>query len=98
MREVARIPTNTVPSPAGLLDAENGNVPCAWPYGSSQRDPGLVPKPLEKHELAEEQDLQHLMEIGLHHGVLPEKGYEGVIRRYGICSAITMLSGELNVT
>src|SRR6516165_10197273 len=80
---------------AGQLCLDEGNIPQAWAYFRMLGEPAPVAAALAKLEPAEDQDLQPLIEIALHHGVLPEKGYDWVLRRYGICSAITMLSGEL---
>lgn len=39
-------------------------------------------------------DIQPLIEIGLYQGVHPERGFEFVVERYGICNAITTYSGQ----
>ena len=83
---------------AGRLCLEAGNIPQAWAYYRMLGETGPVAEALAKVEPAEDQDLQPLIEIALHHGVLPDRGYEWVLKRYGICSAITTLSGELPLT
>jgi hypothetical protein len=83
---------------AGTLCLEAGNIPQAWAFFRMLNEPEPVAEALRRLEPAEDQDLQPLIEIALHHGVLPDRGYEWVLKRFGICSAITMLSGELNIT
>ncbi len=83
---------------AGQLSLDAGNIPQAWAYFRMLNEPGPVAEALTKLEPAADQDIQPLIEIALHHGVLPDKGYEWVLQRYGICSAITMLSGELQIS
>jgi hypothetical protein len=83
---------------AGRLCLDEGNIPQAWAYFRMLGEPGPVAEALKNIEPKDDQDLQPLIEIALHHGVLPEKGYDWVIKRYGICSAITTLSGELPLT
>jgi hypothetical protein len=83
---------------AGRLCLDAGNIPQAWAYFRMLNEPGPVAEALGKLEPAADQDIQPLIEIALHNGVLPEKGYDWVLQRYGICSAITMLSGELQIS
>ncbi len=83
---------------AGRLCLDAGNIPQAWAYFRMLGEPGPVAEALAKLDLPADQDVQPYIEIALHHGVLPEKGYEWVLQRYGICNAITMLSGELPLT
>jgi hypothetical protein len=80
---------------AGRLCLDAGNIPQAWAFFRMLNEPEPVAEALRRIEPADDQDIQPLIEIALHHGVLPEKGYEWVIRRYGICNAITTLSGDL---
>jgi hypothetical protein len=83
---------------AGGLCLDAGNIPQAFAYFRMLGEPGPVAEALAKVEPREDEDIQPLIEIALHHGILPERGYEWVLKRYGICSAITMLSGELQLT
>lgn len=83
---------------AGRLCLDEGNIPQAWAYFRMLGEPGPVAEALKNVELREDQDVQPLIEIALHHGVLPDRGFEWVLQRYGICSAITTLGGELALT
>jgi hypothetical protein len=77
-----------------FLDA--GDIPQAWAYFRMLGEPGPVAQALEKVNPGPDDEIQPLIEIAFHHGVLPEKGFDWVLSRYGICNAITMLSaGEL---
>src|SRR5262249_21783676 len=43
------------------------------------------------------EDVQQVIEIAFHHGVSPKKGFELLLQRFGLCSAITTASsGEYN--
>ena len=42
-----------------------------------------------------DENLQDLIEIGLHEGVAPALGYELVLKNYGTCNAITTFEGAL---
>lgn len=80
----------------GGLYLADGQIPQAWAYYRMLGETGPVIEALNKVELREDEDCQPLIDIAFHQGVLPEKGFEWVLRRYGICSAITTLSaGEL---
>jgi hypothetical protein len=83
---------------AGRLCLDEGNIPQAWAYYRMLGEPAPVAAALQKVELREDQDVQPLIEIALHHGVLPDRGFEWVLQRYGICNAITTLGGELPLT
>ena len=43
-------------------------------------------------------DSQAIIDIAFHQGVLPIKGFDWVLQRFGICSAITVMGGELPIT
>ncbi len=78
----------------GKLYLDEGNIPQAWMYFRMLGESQPVADALAKLEPAQDQDIQPLVEIAFHHGVLPEKGFEWVLQRYGMCSAVTVLSGE----
>jgi hypothetical protein len=83
----------------GHLYLAEGQIPQAWAYLRMIGESEPVAQALEKTELSDDQDSQPLIEIAFHHGVLPGKGFDWVLQRYGICSAITILgSGELPLT
>ena len=57
-------------------------------------EPGPVREYLESFRPTDADDIQPLIEVGLYHGVHPQKGFDLVVERYGICNAITTYSGQ----
>jgi hypothetical protein len=66
----------------------------AWMYLRPLGDKTLVAEALAKIKPNEE-NLQDLIEIGLHEGVAPAYGYELVLKNYGTCNAITTFEGAM---
>lgn len=80
----------------GELWLKEGDIPQAWAYYRMIGEAEPVAKALDKIDPTEEQDSQPLIDVAFHQGVLPKKGFDWILRRYGICSAITTVSaGEL---
>jgi hypothetical protein len=75
-----------------LLD--EGRLREAWMYLRPVGDKALVAAALERIEPSDE-NLQDLIEIGLHEGVAPALGYELVLKNYGTCNAITTFEGAV---
>lgn len=75
----------------GDLFLAEGDIPQAWAYHRMIGETGPVAAALEKRELAEDEDAQPLVDIALYQGVLPAKGFDWVLQRYGICNAITTM-------
>jgi hypothetical protein len=86
IREAARL--------VGGLMLEKGNIPHAWAYFRMIGEPEPVARALEKVQPAETDDIQQLIEIAYHHGVLPRKGFDWILERYGICNAITTVTSQ----
>ena len=79
----------------GLL-IEAGNLPQAWFYFRMIGEPAAVRSALEAYQPAEDEDLQPLVSVAFYEGVHPTKGFDWILSRYGICSAITTAgSGEI---
>jgi hypothetical protein len=78
----------------GSLYLEAGDIPKAWLYFRMINEQEPVAKALEKYEFKEEEDAQPIIEIAYHQGVHPRKGFDWILNRFGICSAITMVSGQ----
>jgi hypothetical protein len=74
-----------------LLDA--GDIPRAWNYFRLIGEPGPVREALDAVTPGEDDDVMPLVEIALHHGVHPARGFDLVLGRQGICSAITLFHG-----
>jgi hypothetical protein len=77
----------------GQLYLSDGQIPQAWAYFRMIGETAPIVEALEKAQMSDEQDCQPLIDIAFHQGVLPVKGFDWVLQRYGICSAITTLSG-----
>jgi len=78
----------------GELYLEEGDIPRAWTYYRMIGEPEPVARALENYELKEGEETQQVIEIAFHHGVHPKKGFDWILERYGICSAITTVSGQ----
>lgn len=78
----------------GTLLLDDGKLREAWMYLRPVGDRALVAGALAKMEPSEE-NLQDLIEIGLHEGVAPALGYALVLKNYGTCNAITTFEGSL---
>lgn len=66
----------------------------AWFYFNMLGEPEPVRQYLADLTPTDADDLQPIIEIALYQGVLPEKGFQLVVERYGICNAITTYSGQ----
>jgi hypothetical protein len=78
----------------GGLFLEAGNLPQAWAYFRMLGEPEPVRQALEKHSPGPEEDVQSLVQIAFYEGVHPKKGFDWVIERFGLCSAITTVSSQ----
>jgi hypothetical protein len=74
----------------GRLYLDEGDIQRAWAYFRMLGEPGPVTEALDKVQPAEGEDVQPLVDIAFHQGVHPHKGFDLILDRYGICSAITM--------
>jgi hypothetical protein len=80
----------------GQLFLDDGKLSQAWPYFRMIGEPGPVKNILEGTTLGPDDDPQPFIGIAFHEGVLPTKGFDWLLSRYGICNAITTVSaGEM---
>ncbi|MGD9714338.1 MAG: hypothetical protein AB7V46_20090 [Thermomicrobiales bacterium] len=79
----------------GNLHLAEGNIPQAWGFYRMIEEPQPIREAIEKFEPGDDDDLQPLVQIAFYEGLHPRKGFDWVLSRYGICSAITTVSGEL---
>ena len=77
----------------GRLWLDEGDIPQAWAYYRMLGETEPVLHALDKLTPQDDQDIQPLIDIAFHQGVNPKKGFEWILKRYGICSAITTMSG-----
>jgi hypothetical protein len=72
----------------GLLLAD-GKIGEAWHYLRHAGEKKLVAAALEKWEPVEEQ-VDEMVNIAVHEGVSPRRGFQLVLKSFGTCSAVTM--------
>src|SRR5262249_52702295 len=78
----------------GQLYLNEGDIPHAWPYYRMIGEPEPVAHAMESYQLTDNEESQQVIEIAFHHGVHPKKGFDWLLERYGICSAITTVSSH----
>lgn len=78
----------------GTLLLGQGKLREAWMYLRPVGEKSIVAEALAKIEPNDE-NLQDLIEIGLHEGVAPALGYALVLKNYGTCNAISTFEGAL---
>jgi hypothetical protein len=78
----------------GNLVLQEGNIPHAWAFFRMLGETEPVAKAIENYVPKEDEDLQPIIDIAFHQNVLPKKGFDLILERYGICSSITILSGH----
>lgn len=76
----------------GKLYLEQGDIPQAWAYYRMIGEIEPIVAAIEKYQPAEGEDVQQVIEIAFHHGVSPRKGFDLLLQRFGLCSAITTAS------
>jgi hypothetical protein len=77
----------------GQLHLDAGNIRHAWEYFRWIKEPEPVHAALDRHTPGDDEDLQPLIQIAFYEGIHPRKGFDWVLGRYGICSAITTVGG-----
>lgn len=76
----------------GSLYLHESDIPRAWLYYRMIGETAPVREALERCQPGEEDDVQRLIEVAFHEGVHPTRGFDWVLERHGLCSAITMTS------
>lgn len=82
----------------GELMLADGNLPQAWPYLRAIGDTGRIVQALETFEASEaktpesHEALAATIQIAFQEGLHPRKGFELILKHYGLCRAITMFS------
>ena len=80
----------------GELFLADGDVASAWPYFRAVGDTEPIAAALERFDVAEqdapesEERLGAAIQIAFQEGVHPRKGFELILKHYGLCRAITM--------
>jgi hypothetical protein len=78
----------------GRLYLEESDIPHAWAYYRMLGENEPVQEALSKYQPRESDDVQQLVDIAFHQGVHPRRGFDLLLERYGICSAITMVGSQ----
>jgi hypothetical protein len=78
----------------GGLFLARGDLPRAWNFFRMLGEPEPVRDALEKYQPGLDDDIYPLIEIAWQGGVLPKKGFEMILNRHGVCSAITTVSSS----
>jgi hypothetical protein len=78
----------------GQLFLDEGDIAGAWPFFRMIQEPAPIADAIEKLQLDtdDSERTQQVIQIALHEGVHPVKGYQYVLERYGICNAITTMA------
>ncbi len=77
----------------GQIYLDRGDLFKAWGYYRMLGEPGPVMGALEAYTPGEDDDVYGVVDIAWQQGVHPRKGFDLVLSRHGICSAITMVGG-----
>lgn len=78
----------------GALFLKENNIAHAFSYFNMINEREPLVQALEKYVAQEGEDCEPIVNIAYHQGVHPKKGFDFILKRYGICSAITTLSGN----
>src|SRR5262249_8252037 len=78
----------------GQLYLAQHNTPGAFHHYRIIGELQPVRQAIADHTPADDEDMDALIRISLYEGVLPRKGFDWVLERFGICSAITTLGGQ----
>jgi hypothetical protein len=78
----------------GQLYLDQGDIARAWMYFRMLGEPKPVADAIDKLQPGDGEDVQQLVEIAYHQGVHPRKGFELILKRFGLCNAITTASSQ----
>lgn len=78
----------------GKLLLERKEYAKAWAFFRMLNEPEPMREALEAFTPGPDDDVYPIIEIAWQNGLLPQKGFDLVLDRHGICSAITMVSGS----
>jgi hypothetical protein len=77
----------------GQLYLDRDDIFKAWGFFRMLGEPEPVKQALEKYQPGPDDDTYGLVDIAWHQGVHPTRGFDLILDRNGICSAITMVGG-----
>lgn len=79
----------------GRLLLADGRLREAWMYLRPVGDKSPLAKALDE-TAADDEHADELIELGVHEGVSPRRGFEVILDRHGICNAITTYDGLMH--
>jgi hypothetical protein len=77
----------------GSLALQRGHIPQAWMFFRMLDESEPVRAAIETYQPDREADIQPVIQVAFAERVHPRKGFDWILERYGICSAITTLGG-----
>ncbi len=77
----------------GQIYLQKRDIPRAWGFYRLIGEPGPIKEALAAYVPEEGEDTYPLVDIAWHQQVLPQKGFDLILDRQGICSTITTVSG-----
>jgi len=78
----------------GGLHLERGEIAKAWPYFRMLQETEPIKAALLAHVPEADDDVYPLVDIAWQQGVAPELGFDWILDRSGVCSAITMVGSS----
>ena len=75
----------------GKAYLDRGDIGKAWPFYRLIGEPQPVRDALESYTPGEDDDPYPVIEVAWQHAVYPQKGFDLILDRNGVCSAITMV-------
>lgn len=78
----------------GGLYLEKGDIAKAWPFYRMLGEPEAFKAALVGYSPGPEDDIYPLVDIAWQQGVAPERGFDWILERSGVCSAITMVQSS----
>jgi hypothetical protein len=78
----------------GKLFLDERNLPQAWAYFRMLGEPEPVRAAIDAFEPQEGDDVHSVIQIAYYENVQPRRGFDLILERLGICSAITTLGGQ----
>ncbi len=78
---------------------EEKNILNAWPYFRMINDPAPVAKALDEYEPdTDDEAFPAIIDLAIQQGAHPERGFALLLKKYGICNAITTLGQSFPYT
>ena len=77
----------------GALYLAKRDLPRAWSLYRLVGDAEPLRQALRDYEPGPDDDAYPVIDIAWHQGLLPEKGFDLILNRHGVCSAITLVGG-----